>query len=77
MEVAAEALALLLAAGNLGKAFRMLKIILGLMVALPTLEADVQGVVNEVKDAPNGTAMLRNVVSALKKLAADIEAALG
>lgn len=58
------------------RGYNVLKIIIGLVAALPQLEADVQGVVNEVKDAPFGLSMLKNAILALRKLADDIEAAL-
>lgn len=54
----------------------MLKLILGLLASLPTLEKDVEGVVNEIKDAPDGGSLIRNSVTALRKLADDIEAAI-
>jgi hypothetical protein len=54
----------------------MLKIILALVTHFMVLKADIEGVVNEVKDAPDGRAALVNGVQALRKLADDLEKAL-
>ncbi len=54
----------------------MLKIILALVSHVGVLVADIEGVVNEVKDAPNGRSALVNGIAALRKLADDIETAL-
>ena len=65
-----------LALSALQKGYNMLKIILALVAHVGVLAADVEGVVNEVKDAPSGRAALINGVAALRKLAQDIEDAL-
>lgn len=55
---------------------QMLKLLLALLAALPTLESDVVSVVNEIKGATDGASGIRNSISALRKLADDLEAAL-
>lgn len=54
----------------------MLKLLLSLVTSAPVLWRDVEGVVNEVKDAPDGTAAIKNAIGALRQLADDLEKAL-
>lgn len=63
--------------GTFERLLYMLKLILSLVTSAPVLWRDVEGVVNEVKDAPNGAAAITNAVSALRQLADDLEKALG
>lgn len=58
---------------NFRRCLLMLKILLSLLAGLPLLETDLVSLVNEVKDAPSGLSALTNGISALRKLADDIE----
>ncbi len=55
----------------------MLRVIVSLLAALPLLEADVEGLVNEIKDGPGGLSVLKNALSAIEALATHLRAALG
>lgn len=59
------------------EAISMLKLIISLVTAAPVLWKDVESVINEVKDAPQGTDAIRNAIGALRTLADDLEKALG
>lgn len=54
----------------------MLKLIISLVTAAPILWKDAEGVVNEIKDAPDGRAAIVNAIGALRQLADDLEKAL-
>jgi hypothetical protein len=56
--------------------FSMLKIIIALVRNLSTFEADVESVVNEVRDNPDALSKLKGAAGALRKLADDIEKAI-
>lgn len=53
----------------------MLQILFAVLRNMPTIEGDVVSVVNEIKDGTDGASKIRNTISALRKLADDIEAA--
>lgn len=76
MDFTTGASAVLAAASAIRTGVNMLKIILALVSHVGVLVADIEGVVNEVKDAPSGRAALVNGITALRKLAQDIENAL-
>ena len=54
----------------------MLKLALQLIGAVPTIYADIRGVLNEIKDQPRGVMHLSNALDAMKKLVTDLEAVL-
>lgn len=55
----------------------MIKIILALVRNIGTLGEDAAGVVNEIRDNPDALSKIKGAVDALRKLADDLEKAIG